>query len=316
MKKTLKKVTGTIAGLAVIIVLLGSVVVTNENEYKLIRQFGRVERIIDTAGVTLKLPFIQTADTLPKQILLYDLAASDVITMDKKTMLSDSYVLWRITDPLKFAQTLNSSVANAEGRIDTVVYNSVKNVISSMSQNEVISGRDGELSQAIMTNVGDSMAEYGIQLLAVETKRLDLPADNKAAVYERMISERDKIAATYTAEGQAEAQKIRNTTDREIAISISDAKAQAAAITADGEAEYMRIMAEAYRDPQKADFYSYTRSLEAARASLKGDSNTLILPADSPIARISIVRFIMLHNGFSSCHVSFFLPSAALTFHS
>jgi membrane protease subunit HflC len=175
MKKTLKKVTGTIAGLAVIIVLLGSVVVTNENEYKLIRQFGRVERIIDTAGVTLKLPFIQTADTLPKQILLYDLAASDVITMDKKTMLSDSYVLWRITDPLKFAQTLNSSVANAEGRIDTVVYNSVKNVISSMSQNEVISGRDGELSQAIMTNVGDSMAEYGIQLLAVETKRLDLP---------------------------------------------------------------------------------------------------------------------------------------------
>lgn len=286
MKKTLKKVTGTIAGLAVIIVLLGSVVVTNENEYKLIRQFGRVERIIDTAGVTLKLPFIQTADTLPKQILLYDLAASDVITMDKKTMLSDSYVLWRITDPLKFAQTLNSSVANAQGRIDTVVYNSVKNVISSMSQNEVISGRDGELSQAIMTNVGDSMAEYGIQLLAVETKRLDLPADNKAAVYERMISERDKIAATYTAEGQAEAQKIRNTTDREIAISISDAKAQAAAITADGEAEYMRIMAEAYRDPQKADFYSYTRSLEAARASLKGDSNTLILPADSPIARI------------------------------
>ena len=286
MKKTLKKVTGTIAGLAVIIVLLGSVVVTNENEYKLIRQFGRVERVIDTAGVTLKLPFIQTADTLPKQILLYDLAASDVITMDKKTMLSDSYVLWRITDPLKFAQTLNSSVANAEGRIDTVVYNSVKNVISSMSQNEVISGRDGELSQAIMTNVGDSMAEYGIQLLAVETKRLDLPADNKAAVYERMISERDKIAATYTAEGQAEAQKIRNTTDREIAISISDAKAQAAAITADGEAEYMRIMAEAYRDPQKADFYSYTRSLEAARASLKGDGNTLILPADSPIARI------------------------------
>ena len=286
MKKTLKKVTGTIAGLAVVIVLLGSVVVTKENEYKLIRQFGRVERVVDTAGVTLKLPFIQTADTLPKQILLYDLAASDVITMDKKTMLSDSYVLWRITDPLKFAQTLNSSVANAEGRIDTVVYNSVKNVISSMSQNEVISGRDGELSQAIMTNVGDSMAEYGITLLAVETKRLDLPADNKAAVYERMISERDKIAATNTAEGQAEAQKIRNTTDREIAISISDAKAQAAAITADGEAEYMRIMAEAYRDPQKAEFYSYTRSLEAARASLKGDSNTLILPADSPIARI------------------------------
>lgn len=101
-----------------------------------------------------------------------------------------------------------------------------------------------------------------------------------------MISERDKIAATYTAEGQAEAQKIRNTTDREIAISISDARAQAASITAEGEAEYMRIMAEAYADPQKTEFYSYARALEAARASLTGNNNTLILPANSPIARI------------------------------
>lgn len=286
MKKTLKKAVGTIAGLAVIIVLLGSVVVTYENEYKLIRQFGRVERVIGTAGISLKIPFIQTADTLPKEILIYDLAASDVITMDKKTMLSDSYVLWKITDPLLFAQTLNSSIAGAESRIDTVVYNSVKNVISSMSQNEVISGRDGELSQAIMANVGDSMAEYGIELLEVETKRLDLPADNKAAVYERMISERDKIAATYTAEGQAEAQKIRNTTDREIAISISDAQAQAANITAEGESEYMRILAGAYNDPQRAEFYSFTRSLEAAKTSLNGNDNTLILPADSPISRV------------------------------
>lgn len=286
MKKTLKKAVGTIAVLAVLIVLLGSVVITNENEYKLIRQFGRVERVIDTAGISFKVPFIQTADTLPKEILIYDLAASDVITMDKKTMLSDSYVLWKITDPLKFAQTLNSSIAGAESRIDTVVYNSVKNVISSMSQNEVISGRDGELSQAIMANVGNSMAEYGIELLEVETKRLDLPADNKAAVYERMIFERDKIAATYTAEGQAEAQKIRNTTDREIAISISNAEAEAASITAEGESEYMRILAGAYNDSQRADFYSYTRALEAAKISLKGSNNTLILPAESPIARV------------------------------
>lgn len=286
MKKNWKKAAGTIAVLAVIIVLLGSVVVTNENEYKLIRQFGRVERVISTAGVSIKVPFIQTADTLPRQILVYDLAASDVITMDKKTMLSDSYVLWRIEDPLKFAQSLNSSITNAEGRIDTVVYNSVKNIISSMNQNDVISSRDEELSQSIMDNVGDNMDQYGIKLLAVETKRLDLPADNKAAVYERMISERDKIAATFTAEGQAEAQKIRNTTDREIAISISDAQAQAASITAEGEAEYMRVLAEAYNDPQRTDFYAFVRSLEAARASLTGDNNTLILPGNSPLAQI------------------------------
>lgn len=286
MKKTLRKLVGTIAAIAVFVVLLGSVVITKENEYKLIREFGRVSKVITEAGVSLKIPFIQTADTLPKEILIYDLAESDVITMDKKTMLTDSYVLWEIADPLKFAQTLNSSIPNAERRIDTVVYNSIKNVISSLSQNEVISGRDGELSQAIMVNIGENMDQYGIRLLAVETKRLDLPADNKQAVYERMISERDKIAASFTAEGQSEARVIQNATDREVAISISDAKAKAANITAEGEAEYMRILAEAYADPQRADFYGFTRALDSAKASLTGKQNTLILPADSPIAEI------------------------------
>ena len=165
------------------------------------------------------------------------------------------------------------------------MYNSIKNVISSMSQNDVISGRDGELSQAIMDNIGTSMEQYGIELLAVETKQLDLPADNKAAVYERMISERDKIAATYQAEGQAEAKVIQNTTDREIAISISNAQAEAAAVTAEGEAEYMRILAEAYNTPERAEFYGFIRSLDAARVSI-GSGDTLILPGDSPIASI------------------------------
>ncbi len=286
MKKTISKAAAIIIILAAVVTLCSSLVVTRENEYKLIRQFGRVERIIDTAGISFKVPFVQTADTLPREILIYDLAPSDVITMDKKTMLTDSYVLWKITDPLKFAQTLNSSVTNAERRIDAVVYNSIKNVISSLSQNEVISGRDGELSEAIMKNIGTSVDQYGISLLAVETKKLDLPADNKEAVYERMISERDKIAATFTAEGKSEAQVIRNTTDREIAINISNAEAQAAAVTAEGEAEYMRILADAYSTEDRAEFYAFTRSLEAARASLTGSSNTLILPADSPIASI------------------------------
>lgn len=290
MKKTIGKIVGTLIAFALVIGLAGSVVITKENEYKLIREFGRVSRVIGTAGVSLKTPFIQSADTLPKEILIYDLAASDVITMDKKTMLTDSYVLWKITDPLKFAQTLNSSIPNAERRIDTVVYNSIKNVISSMSQNDVISGRDGELSEAIMVNIDGNMDQYGIQLLSVETKRLDLPADNKEAVYERMISERDKIAATYTAEGQSEAKVIQNTTDREIAISISDAQAQAANTTAAGEAEYMRILAEAYSTPERAEFYEFTRALDAAKSSLTGANNTLILPADSPIAGIFMGR--------------------------
>ncbi len=286
MKRFFGKILLLFTALAAVVGLGGSVVVTRENEYKLIREFGRVSRVIDTAGLSFKVPFIQSADTLPKEILLYDLAPSDVITMDKKTMMSDSYVLWKITDPLRFAQTLNSSILNAERRIDATVYNSIKNVISSLSQNDVISGRDGELSAAIMSNIGAGMEQYGIEILAVGTKQLDLPSDNKMAVYERMISERDKIAATYQAEGQAEAKVIQNTTDREIAISISDAQAQAAQITAEGEAEYMRILAAAYNTPERAEFYGFIRALEAARESLTGEGNTLILPVDSPIAKI------------------------------
>ena len=280
-----KIVLGIIAFFAVI-ALFSSITITQENEYKLIRQFGRVSKVVYEPGISFKIPFIETADTLPNQLMIYDLPASDVITMDKKTMISDSFALWRITDPLRFAQTLNSSITNAESRIDTVAYNAIKNVISSLSQNDVIGGRDGDLTNLIMNNVGDSMEQYGIKLLSIETKQLDLPADNKSAVYERMISERAKIAATFTAEGNSEARIIQNTTDKEIDISLSTAHAEAARIIAEGEAEYMRILSNAYADQSRTEFYSFVRSLDAAKISLKGGNKTLILPADSPLSQI------------------------------
>lgn len=271
---------------AALIIGSSSIVITNENEYSLIRQFGKIDHVVDTAGISFKVPFIQSVDTLPKQILLYDLSPSDVITSDKKTMICDSYILWHITDPLKFAQTLNSSVTNAENRLDTIVYNSTKNVISSSTQEEVISGRDGELSTAIIANIGNTLDQYGIELLDFETKQLDLPSDNKAAVYERMISERDNIAATYTAEGSSEAQKIKNTTDKEITVMLSEAEKNAEILIAEGEAEYMRILSEAYADESKQDFYSFVRSLDALKISMSGNNKTVILSPDSPIAQI------------------------------
>ncbi|MDY5699880.1 MAG: protease modulator HflC [Lachnospiraceae bacterium] len=282
------------AGKAIVIVIivlvlflgLSSLVITRENEYTVIRQFGKIDHVQTEAGVSLKLPFVQTVATLPKQILVYDLAPSDVITKDKKTMITDSYVLWKITDPIKFVQTLNSSIGNAESRIDTIVYNSIKNIIGSLLQEEVISGRDGELSEAIMGNIGDKFSQYGIELIAIETKQLDLPNDNKAAVYERMISERGNIAATYTAEGSAEAQMIKNTTDKEVSILLSEAQKQAEILKAEGEAEYMRILSDAYRDESRTAFYSFVRSLDALKESVKGDNKTVILSKDSPIAQI------------------------------
>ena len=284
--KIAKRIVLVIVLLVLVVTGASSIVITRENEYSLVRQFGKIDHVMSEAGVSFKIPFIQSVDTLPKQILLYDLPASDVITSDKKTMICDSYILWYIADPQKFAQTLNSSITNAESRLDAIVYNSTKNIISSTSQDDVISGRNGELSEAIMANIGNSLDQYGIQLLSFETKKLDLPGDNKAAVYERMISERDNIAATYTAEGSSEAQIIRNTTDKEVTVLLSEAEKEAAILIAEGEAEYMRILSEAYNDESKQEFYSFVRSLDALKASLKGNNKTVILSPDSPIAQI------------------------------
>lgn len=281
-----KKV-GILIGVAAVAVAVGaSVTVTQQNEYKLIRQFGKVDRVISSSGISFKIPFIESTQSLPKETLLYDLAASDVITKDKKTMISDSYVLWKISDPLKFAQTLNSSVESGESRINTAVYNATKNAISSMSQDQVITSRDGELSDMVMEAIGTNMDQYGIELLKFETKQLDLPDDNKEAVYERMISERDNIAATYKAEGNSEAKVIRNKTDKEVAIQISDAKKQAEILEAEGEQEYMKILAQAYGEEDRSEFYSFVRSLDALKTSMKGEDKTVILSADSPIAQI------------------------------
>ena len=281
-----KKV-GILIGAAAVVVAVGaSVTVTQQNEYKLIRQFGKVDRVISSSGISFKIPFIESTQSLPKETLLYDLAASDVITKDKKTMISDSYVLWKISDPLKFAQTLNSSVENGESRINTAVYNATKNAISSMSQDQEITSRDGELSDMVMEAIGTNMDQYGIELLKFETKQLDLPDDNKEAVYERMISERDNIAATYKAEGNSEAKVIRNKTDKEVAIQISDAKKQAEILGAEGEQEYMKILAQAYGEEDRSEFYSFVRSLDALKTSMKGEDKTVILSADSPIAQI------------------------------
>lgn len=282
-----KKSFFTAAGVIAAAVLLASAVtVTAQNEYKLVRQFGKVKRVISDPGVSLKIPFMESTASLPKETLLYDLTPSDVITRDKKTMITDSYVLWRIEDPLKFAQTLNSSVESGESRINTAVYNATKNAISSMSQDEVISSRDGELSEMVMNAISGNMSQYGIEVLMFDTKQLDLPDDNKEAVYERMISERDNIAATYTAEGSSEAKVIRNTTDKEVAIMISDAKKQAEILEAEGEQEYMKILAEAYSEEGRSDFYSFVRSLDALKKSMQGGNKTVILSSDSPIAEV------------------------------
>ena len=274
-----------IVAVFMVIVAADSVRYARQNEYHLLQRFGSINRIVQDAGLYFKIPFIDTVTVLPNEVILYDIPESDVITSDKKTMIVDEFVLWRITDALKFAQTLNSSIANAEYRINTTVYNATKNAISATTQDDVISGRDGLLAETIMNAIGTNLNQYGIEIIAVETKRLDLPDDNKAAVYERMISERETIAAEYTARGQSQAQIIINETDRTVQIGLSDARAEAAVIVAEGEAEYMRILAEAYNTPEKQAFYAFVRALDAAKISMT-DEDVLMIDEDSPLAQI------------------------------
>lgn len=275
-----------VAIILVIVVAANSLVVTRQNEYTVIKQFGAVIRVVDQPGPSLKIPFIQTTQSIPNTLMLYDLAVSDVITSDKKSMIADCFVTWRVTDPYRFIESLSASITNAEYRIDAVVYNSLKTTISSMTQETVISGRDGRLAEAILANCDNTFDQYGIDITAVETKTLDMPTENKEAVYERMISEREKIAAEYTANGAYEAQKTRNNADKEVDILLSESEAEATVIRAEGDAQYMNILADAYNTPEKAEFYTFMISLDAARESLAGGNKTLILDEASPLASL------------------------------
>lgn len=274
-----------VAVLLILLIATGTFVV-KQNEYGVITQFGAVVDVKEAPGIYLKLPFVQTVSTLPNTVLLYDLPVSDLLSADKTSLIADCFAIWSIDDPRLFIETLSGSIENAESRINANVYNALKTVMSSMTRDEIISGRSGAVVEAIMDNIGDSFERYGITLQAVETKKLDLPDDNKSAVYARMISERNNIAAGYLADGEKQAKEIRNAADKEVEIQLAEAKAQAEIIKAAGDAEYMRILSEAYNTKDEAEFYTFMIALDALRSSMTGEEKTLILDAESPIAQI------------------------------
>mgnify|MGYP002560304406 CR=1 FL=1 len=235
MKKTGSKIIGVFAAIAAVVVLASSIVVTYPNEYKLIKQFGEIVDVVEAPGVSFKIPFIQESASVPKELQIYDIPKSDVITKDKKSMIADAFVLWRISDPVLFTRHLNGQVAQAQSRISASVFSSMKSVISNMDQAEIIENRDGKLAQDISANISNALDGYGITVLAVETKSLDMPDDNKQAVYDRMISERNNIAASYSAQGNSSAQMIKNNTTKEVSVMKSEAKAEGEKIKAEGK---------------------------------------------------------------------------------
>ena len=287
IRRAVMKLSLIIIGAAVVITLPFSFYVVGYNEYAALFKFGKIVSVTDTPGIKYKTPGVHTVRYIPKRLHLYDIPRSGVITKDKKSMIADNYVTWKVTDPVKYIQTLNAIEARARERIEAAVYNAVKNVISSMTQDEVIEARGGRLSAKIAEGSNSDIGMYGIAIVQTEIKALDLPNDNKSAVYERMISERQNIAASFTAEGNSEAQKIRNRTDRLAAIRLAEAEQSADVIIADGEVQYMRILQGAYDTPEKAEFYSFLRSLDALKKSFSGKGEKVImLDRNSEIGRM------------------------------
>lgn len=288
-KKLVGKVLVRVIAILVITILASSVYTLKLNEYGLVKQFGRVVEERDKAGIYFKTPLLQSVSKINTAERLYDLAESDVITSDKKTMIADCYSIWKVTEPLKFYQNLASSTATAESRIDVAVYNSMKNVISSTKQEDVINGKDGSLDKTIMSKIA-GMEAYGLKVTDVEMKRLDLPEDNKNSVYQRMISERNVISAQYTAEGNQEAKKITNAVDSEVKIKLSEAKTEAALYEAEGEAEYYRILADAYNSSNEArEFYQFMIGLNSLRDSLS-KGGTIVIDENSPLYDVIIME--------------------------
>ena len=280
--KLVKKIAIRVIAIVAIIIIANCVYVLKPNEYGLVKQFGRVVDQKSEPGIYFKIPIIQSVTRVNTGERLYDLSESDVITSDKKTMIADCYSTWRVTDPLKFYQSLSGVSGTAESRIDVSVYNAMKNIISSTTQDDVISGKNGSLDQAIMGNVED-MSSYGVSVTEVEMKLLDLPEDNKNSVYQRMISERNVISAQYTAEGNQEAQQILNGVDSQVRVMLSEANTQAALLEAEGDAEYFRILAEAYNGSDDArEFYQYIIGLNSLKESL-ANGGTIVIDENSPL---------------------------------
>ncbi len=285
--KIIKK--SVIAVVIIVLLVIASNAFFYTVDYKssaIVTNFGRIVKIETQPGIHVKIPFVQNTQAVYVGSRIYDIPTSDVITKDKKTMIADDYVIWKVTDEKKYYQTLGAVAARAEERIDAAVYNATKNIISSMTQDEVIAARGEQLTTIITAESNSDIKEYGITILTAEIKALDLPEDNKAAVYERMISERQNIAAGYKAQGDAEAQKIKNETNKEVSITLANANKEAEQIIAEGEASYMQILSDAYNNEEKADFYNYLRSLDAIKGALSGDNKTLILDKDSELVKI------------------------------
>ena len=251
-------------------------------EQALVLQLGEPVRTVREPGLHFKLPFIQNVEYFDKRILDYDAAPKELLTRDKQQLVVDNYTRWRIVDSLQFYRAVLNE-GGAQSRLDDIVYSNLRENFGRQTLNEIVSAKRAELMEEITKKSDASARQYGIEVVDVRIKRADLPEKNEQNVFSRMRTERERLAKKFRAEGDEESRKIRSQSDKQVQVLTAEAQKQADILRGRGDAEAVRIFAEAYgRDEE---FYEFVRTLDAYRRSLP-DSTTVVLSPDSPFFQL------------------------------
>ncbi len=257
---------------------LNSLFTMNEKQQGLVLQFGEPKRVIQSSGLHFKLPLIQNVVRYDIRILEYDLPIEEVIAVDKKRMLIDSFTRFKITDPLEFYKTVGTE-SSVRNRLNSNVISSLRRVVGRVTLEELLSEERSDIMENIKVEVNNEASRFGIEVVDVRIRRADLPEANSQAIYERMISERVREAKEFRAKGSEVAQKIRAEADKEKTVILAEAAKKGEILRGEGESDAVNIYANAFE--QDPDFYSFYRSMQAYGKVLGEDGTTMILSPDS-----------------------------------
>ena len=250
-------------------------------EQAIVVQLGEPVRTVQEPGLYFKRPLVQDVLYFDKRLLAYDAAPKEILTKDKQQLVVDNFSRWRIRDPLQFYRTVRDE-AGAQSRLDDVIYSIVRENLGRHTLREIMNEKRTEVMTEVTKESDAKARDYGIEVADVRIKRADLPEKNELNVFNRMRTERERLAKKFRAEGDEEARKIRSESDKEVQILTAEARKQADITRGEGDAHAVKIFADAYgRD---LDFYQLVRTLEAYRNSIS-DGTTLILSPNSEFFR-------------------------------
>jgi len=257
-----------------------TVYIVDETEQVVVLAFGKPVKTITKPGLNFKLPApLQVVVTFDKRLLEYDVPPEEVLSMDKKTLIMDNYVRWRIVDPLLFLQTVQA-VPTAKTRLDDIVYSELRQELGTHDMVEIITETRDLIMDKVTAASNEESEKYGIEVVDVRIRRVDLPSENEASIYARMEAERNRKANMFRSEGEEEAQKIRATTERDKTVILADAYKISQEIRGEGEAKALDIYASSFsKDPK---FYEFVRTLETYEKIID-KKTTLVLPGDSKL---------------------------------